>query len=85
MERQMKKGDPAVIMEENCSIRRMEREDVDFSINLARNECWNPGIHDADAFYARDPDGFSSVRSTGNRSPARPWCVIAAPSPSGAS
>jgi len=58
MERQMKVGDPGVIMEDDFSIRRMEREDVDFAIGLARDEGWNPGIHDADAFYAQDPDGF---------------------------
>lgn len=54
----MKEADPGVIMEDDFSIRRMEREDVDFAIGLARDEGWNPGIHDADAFYAQDPDGF---------------------------
>jgi GNAT superfamily N-acetyltransferase len=58
MERQMKVADPAVIMEEEFSIRKMEREDVDFAIDLARDEGWNPGIHDAGAFYAQDPEGF---------------------------
>lgn len=54
----MKGADPGVIMDDELSIRRMERKDVDFAIGLARDEGWNPGIHDADAFYAQDPDGF---------------------------
>jgi GNAT superfamily N-acetyltransferase len=40
------------------SVRQMDRKDVDFAISLAREEGWNPGLHDADAFYAQDPDGF---------------------------
>lgn len=31
---------------------------MDFSIDLAAAEGWNPGLRDGDAFYAADPGGF---------------------------
>ena len=36
----------------------MRRSDVDFAIELAAKEGWNPGLHDAEYFYRTDPDGF---------------------------
>ncbi len=36
----------------------MLRDDVDFALELAAREGWNPGIHDADCFYYTDPQGF---------------------------
>ena len=36
----------------------MRRCDVDFAIELATKEGWNPGLHDAEYFYRTDPDGF---------------------------
>ncbi|KAA0889649.1 GNAT family N-acetyltransferase [Pusillimonas sp. ANT_WB101] len=36
----------------------MRRDELDFAVALAANEGWNPGTHDADAFYATDPGGF---------------------------
>ncbi|MBS3741895.1 MAG: GNAT family N-acetyltransferase [Candidatus Cloacimonetes bacterium] len=39
-------------------IRTMNREDIDFAIDLAANEGWNPGLYDAGSFYAADSDGF---------------------------
>jgi hypothetical protein len=39
-------------------IRRMNRSDVDFAIELAANEGWNPGLNDADLFFNTDPKGF---------------------------
>ncbi|MBM4326688.1 MAG: GNAT family N-acetyltransferase [Deltaproteobacteria bacterium] len=40
------------------SIRRMMRSEIDIAIDWAEAEGWNPGIHDADCFYAADPNGF---------------------------
>jgi len=40
------------------SIRRMKRSEIDIAVDWAAAEGWNPGIHDADCFYATDPDGF---------------------------
>lgn len=40
------------------SVRRMNRKDIDLSIDWAAQEGWNPGLHDADSFFVTDPDGF---------------------------
>ena len=45
-------------MLESPAIRTMTREDVDFAMRLAAKEGWNPGLSDADCFYAADPEGF---------------------------
>lgn len=42
----------------DIEIRTMRREEVDIAVEWAREEGWNPGIHDADAFWSADPDGF---------------------------
>ncbi len=39
-------------------IRPMSRAEVDLAIEWAAREGWNPGLHDADAFHAADPEGF---------------------------
>ena len=39
-------------------IRRMTTNEVEFAIDLAAGEGWNPGIHDGTCFYATDPAGF---------------------------
>ena len=41
-----------------CTIRRMTRREVDIAIDWAAAEGWNPGLYDADCFYAADPKGF---------------------------
>lgn len=40
------------------SIRSMGRRDLDNAVAWAAREGWNPGLHDADGFYAADPNGF---------------------------
>jgi len=40
------------------TFRRMNRKDVDIAVAWAAAEGWNPGLHDADAFFAADPNGF---------------------------
>jgi hypothetical protein len=42
----------------NFSIRRMTRDQIDLACDWAAHQGWNPGNHDADCFYATDPDGF---------------------------
>jgi len=39
-------------------IRTMTRADLDLAVEWAAAEGWNPGLHDADAFFATDPTGF---------------------------
>ena len=36
----------------------MERPEIDTAIEWAAREGWNPGLADADAFHAADPEGF---------------------------
>lgn len=42
----------------NYVIRTMQRSELDFAVELAAQEGWNPGIHDADCFYSVDRTGF---------------------------
>ncbi|WP_226952486.1 GNAT family N-acetyltransferase [Mesopusillimonas faecipullorum] len=36
----------------------MQRRDLDVALQWAADEGWNPGLHDADSFYAADSQGF---------------------------
>ncbi len=47
-----------MMAEDLFSIRTMTRSDVDVAVDWAAGEGWNPGLNDADAFYAADPSGF---------------------------
>lgn len=38
--------------------RSATREDVTLAMDWAAQEGWNPGLHDAECFYAADPTGF---------------------------
>lgn len=42
----------------NYRVEPMNRAEVDFAVDWAAKEGWNPGIHDADCFYQTDPHGF---------------------------
>lgn len=42
----------------NYKISVMSQDELSTAINWARKEGWNPGIHDAAAFYQADPTGF---------------------------
>jgi ribosomal protein S18 acetylase RimI-like enzyme len=39
-------------------IRAMSRSELELAIGWARDEGWNPGLHDATPFHAADPEGF---------------------------
>lgn len=45
-------------MSDQLTIRSMTRAEVDELVAWAAAEGWNPGLHDADAFWATDPDAF---------------------------
>lgn len=47
------------------AFRRMNRKDVDIAVAWAAKEGWNPGLHDADAFFAADPNGFIMAEQNG--------------------
>lgn len=36
----------------------MRRDELPFAIDLAAREGWNPGLHDAECFFAADPGAF---------------------------
>mgnify|MGYP001186306978 CR=1 FL=1 len=46
-------------------VRRMTREEVDLAVGWAAEEGWNPGLHDAECFYAADPKGFFIAERAG--------------------
>ena len=46
-------------------IRRMRREELDVLVDWAANEGWNPGLSDADIFWATDPEGFIAAELNG--------------------
>lgn len=39
-------------------IRPMTRAELDLAVDWAASEGWNPGLQDAEAFHAADPEGF---------------------------
>ncbi len=39
-------------------IRTMTQGELKFAIDMAADEGWNPGLHDAESFFAADPNGF---------------------------
>lgn len=39
-------------------VRQMNRSECDVAVEWAAGEGWNPGWHDAEAFFATDPNGF---------------------------
>jgi len=43
---------------EGLIIRKTRREEVEFAVEMAAAEGWNPGIHDGELFYEADPEGF---------------------------
>ena len=47
-------------------IRNMKRGELDQIIDWAADEGWNPGLHDADVFWAADPDGFIVAEKDGH-------------------
>jgi GNAT superfamily N-acetyltransferase len=45
-------------MDKNYVITRMSGAELELAIDWARDEGWNPGLHDASCFHAADPHGF---------------------------
>ncbi len=40
------------------TIRHLTADEVQYAVDWAGREGWNPGIHDAECFYSTDPGGF---------------------------
>ena len=45
-------------MDDGFTMRRMTRAELDTAVEWAAAEGWNPGLGDATAFWAADPEGF---------------------------
>jgi GNAT superfamily N-acetyltransferase len=46
------------MQDDRYTIRTMTRPELEFALNLATQEGWNPGLQDAECFWAADPNGF---------------------------
>lgn len=42
----------------DVTVRRMRPDDIEIAVSWAAQEAWNPGLHDAEPFFAADPNGF---------------------------
>jgi len=49
----------------NVTIRALERPELDLVLDWAAKENANPGLHDANSFWAADPDGFLAAERNG--------------------
>lgn len=52
-------------MTQELAIRPMTRAEVDELVAWAAGEGWNPGLHDAEIFWATDPDAFIAAELKG--------------------
>jgi GNAT superfamily N-acetyltransferase len=43
---------------DDFQVRTMRQNELAFALELAAREGWNPGLHDAECFFAADPGGF---------------------------
>jgi GNAT superfamily N-acetyltransferase len=49
------------------AIRTLARGEMSFCLDLAAAEGWNPGLYDAEPFFAADPNGFLVAEEDGER------------------
>jgi len=54
-----------VMAPNDMNIRGMTRDELDMLVEWAAREGWNPGLDDAEAFWATDPDGFVAAEVDG--------------------
>ena len=45
----------------DMNIRRMTRDELAMLVEWAAREGWNPGLNDAEVFWATDPNGFVAI------------------------
>ncbi len=50
---------------DDMTIRRMSRDELDTLVEWAAREGWNPGLDDAEVFWATDPEGFIAAEIGG--------------------
>lgn len=49
----------------DMNIRRMTRDELDMLVEWAAREGWNPGLNDAEVFWATDAEGFVAAEMDG--------------------
>ncbi|WP_425614167.1 GNAT family N-acetyltransferase [Anatilimnocola sp. NA78] len=54
-----------MLSDDAIQLRPMQAAEVTQLVEWAAKEGWNPGLHDAQAFYATDADGFLAVEVNG--------------------
>jgi GNAT superfamily N-acetyltransferase len=54
-----------IAMFDKPEIRNMTRPELDELVDWAAREGWNPGLHDADLFWATDPEAFIAADQDG--------------------
>lgn len=47
------------------NVRPLQRDELDIVLDWAAAEGWNPGLHDAEVFWAADPQGFVALEQDG--------------------
>lgn len=52
-------------MAEPLTLRLMTRDEVDWFLDIAVHEGWNPGLHDAETYWRADPEGFVAAEIEG--------------------
>ena len=52
-------------MADALTLRLMTRAEADWLVERAADEGWNPGLHDAEIFWATDPEGFIAAELDG--------------------
>jgi GNAT superfamily N-acetyltransferase len=50
---------------QHLTINNMTLAEVKTAVEWAKNEGWNPGVHDAECFYHTDPNGFYAAKLDG--------------------
>lgn len=50
---------------DDLTIRQMTRNELDTLVEWAADEGWNPGLDDAEVFWATDPEGFIAAEMGG--------------------
>jgi ribosomal protein S18 acetylase RimI-like enzyme len=55
----------AKMNEPELIVRNMRREELDVLVGWAIDEGWNPGLNDAEIFWATDPNGFIAAELKG--------------------
>ena len=49
---------PELMNSPKLVVRRMAESELNLALEWAAAEGWNPGLYDAECFYAADPEGF---------------------------